>query len=119
MQTAEILGEHGVEATVINARFAKPLDTDLMLPIIEKMGRVVTMEDGCLMGGFGSALAEELFDRKLTPDLLRLGVPDQLVDHASPDQSRAELGLMPAQMAERILKQFELGEAYRELAERI
>ena len=45
------------------------------------------------MGGFGSALAEELFDRKLTPDLLRLGVPDKLVDHASPDQSKAELGL--------------------------
>ena len=119
MQTAEILSEHGVEATVINARFAKPLDTDLMLPIIEKIGRVATLEDGCLMGGFGSALAEELFDRKLTPDLLRLGVPDKLVDHASPDQSKAELGLMPSQMAERILKEFELSEAQRKLAEQV
>ena len=119
MQTAEILSEHGVEATVINARFAKPLDTDLMLPLIEKIGRVATLEDGCIMGGFGSALSEELFDRKMTPDLLRLGVPDKLVDHASPDQSRAALGLMPAQMAERILKQFELGGFELELAEKV
>jgi 1-deoxy-D-xylulose-5-phosphate synthase len=119
MQTAEILSEHGVEATVINARFAKPLDSDLMLPLAEKIGRVVTIEDGCLMGGFGSALAEELFDRGMTPDMLRLGVPDQLVDHASPDQSRAELGLMPAQMAARILQNFELGKTHRQLAEQV
>ena len=117
MQTAEILGEHGVQATVVNARFAKPLDTDLMLPLAEKTGRVVTMEDGCIMGGFGSGLAEELLDRGMKTDLMRLGVPDELVDHASPDQSKAALGLMPAQMAQRILKRFELGETSRELAE--
>ncbi len=117
MQTAEILSEHGVEATVINARFAKPLDTDLMLPLAEKIGRVVTMEDGCIMGGFGSGLAEELLDRDMKPDLMRLGVPDKLVDHASPDQSKAALGLMPAQMSERILKRFKLGEASREMVE--
>ena len=118
MQTAEILGEHGVQATVINARFAKPLDKELMLPLAEKIGKVVTLEDGCIMGGFGSALAEELMDRDMKPDLMRLGVPDELVDHASPDQSKAALGLMPAQMAERILKRFELGEgeASREMA---
>ena len=117
MQTAEILGEHGVQATVINARFAKPLDTELMLPLAEKIGRVVTMEDGCIKGGFGSGLAEEFLDRDMKPDLMRLGVPDVLVDHASPDQSKATLGLMPAQMAERILERFKLGEASRELAE--
>jgi len=119
MQTAEILSEHGVEATVVNARFAKPLDTELMLPLIDRIGRVATMEDGCLMGGFGSALAEALFDCKMTPDLLRLGVPDELVDHASPDQSKAVLGLMPAQMAERILQRFELGNVSLELAEQL
>ena len=117
MQTAEILGEHGVQATVVNARFAKPLDTDLMLPLAEKIGKVVTMEDGCIMGGFGSGLAEEFADRDMKPDLMRLGVPDELVDHASPDQSKAVLGLMPAQMAERILERFKLSEAGRELAE--
>lgn len=106
MQTAEILHEHGIEATVINARFAKPLDTELILPLAQRIGRVVTMEEGCLPGGFGSAIAEAMLDADITVPLTRLGVPDRLVDHATPDQSKAELELTPPQMAERILKLF-------------
>lgn len=106
LQTAEILHEHGIEATVVNARFAKPLDTELILPLAEKIGRVVTLEEGCLPGGFGSAVAEALLDADITVPLVRIGVPDILVDHASPDQSKAELGLTPAQMAERVLQKF-------------
>ncbi len=106
MQTAEILSEHGIEATVINARFVKPLDTELILPLAEKIGQVVTMEEGCLMGGFGSAVAEALMDHHVLVPVMRLGVPDVLVDHAKPDQSKATLGLTPAQMSDRILKTF-------------
>jgi len=104
MQTAEILGEHGIEATVINARFAKPLDTELILPIARQMRRVVTLEEGCIMGGFGSAVAESLLDHEVMVPVTRLGIPDVLVDHATPEQSYATLGLTPPQMAERILK---------------
>lgn len=106
MQTAEILHEHGIEATVVNARFAKPLDTELILPLAAQIGRVVTLEEGCLPGGFGSAIAEALLDADITAKLTRIGVPDQLVDHATPDESKAELGLFPPQMAERILNKF-------------
>lgn len=106
MQTAEILSEHGIEATVINARFAKPLDTELILPLAQKIGRVVTLEEGCLPGGFGSAVAESLMDAEITVPLTRIGIPDILVDHAEADQSKAELQLTPPQMAERILKLF-------------
>lgn len=106
MQTAEILSEHGIEATVINARFVKPLDTELILPLAEKIGKVVTMEEGCLMGGFGSAVAEALMDHNILVPVMRLGIPDKLVDHAKPDQSKAELELTPAQMSDRILKTF-------------
>lgn len=106
MQTAEILSEHGIEATVINARFVKPLDTELILPLAEKIGKVVTMEEGCLMGGFGSAVAEALMDHNVLVPVMRLGIPDKLVDHAKPDQSKAELELTPAQMSDRILKTF-------------
>lgn len=106
MQTAEILSEHGVEATVVNARFVKPLDTELILPLAEKIGKVVTMEEGCLMGGFGSAVAEALMDRNLLVPVMRLGVPDKLVDHAKPDESKVALELTPAQMSDRILKAF-------------
>ena len=106
MQTAEILGEHGVQATVINARFVKPLDTDLILPLAQQIGKVVTLEEGCLMGGFGSAVAEALLDADILVPLLRLGVPDVLVDHATPDESKVDLGLTPAQMANSILQKF-------------
>lgn len=106
MQVAEILSEHGIQATVINARFAKPLDTELILPLAQRIGRVVTLEEGCLPGGFGSAIAEALLDADLAVPLTRLGIPDKLVDHATPDESKADLGLTPPQMAERILKLF-------------
>jgi 1-deoxy-D-xylulose-5-phosphate synthase len=108
MQTAEILSEHGIEATVINARFAKPLDTELILPLAKQIGKVVTLEEGCIMGGFGSAIAESIMDAQIPASVMRLGVPDVLVDHAKPDESKATLGLTPPQMAERILANFSL-----------
>lgn len=106
MQTAEILHEHGIEATVVNARFAKPLDTELILPLAKQIGRVVTFEEGCLPGGFGSAVVEALMDADVAVPVTRIGVPDILVEHATPEQSKAELGLTPPQMADRILKLF-------------
>ncbi|AOX03679.1 1-deoxy-D-xylulose-5-phosphate synthase [Moorena producens PAL-8-15-08-1] len=106
MQTAEILSEHGIEATVINARFVKPLDTELIFPLAQKIGRVVTLEEGCLMGGFGSAVAEALMDNDILVPLKRFGVPDKLVDHAKPDESKADLGLTGSQIAEQIREAF-------------
>lgn len=106
LQVAEILSEHGVEATVVNARFVKPLDTELILPLAERIGKVATLEEGCLPGGFGTAVAEAFLDHDLLIPLKRFGVPDQLVDHAKPDESKADLGLTSAQIAERILQQF-------------
>lgn len=102
MQAAEILSEHGIEATVINARFAKPLDTELILPLARQVKRVVTLEEGCLMGGFGSAVAESLLDHEVMVPVTRLGVPDILVDHAKPEESLSDLQLTAPQIAERI-----------------
>jgi 1-deoxy-D-xylulose-5-phosphate synthase len=106
MQAAQILSEHGIEATVINARFVKPLDTDLIVPLAQKIGRVVTLEEGCVMGGFGSAVAEALLDADVLVPVKRIGIPDVLVEHATPDQSKAELGLTSRQIAERVLAAF-------------
>jgi 1-deoxy-D-xylulose-5-phosphate synthase len=106
MQTAELLVEHGMQATVINARFAKPLDTELILPPAQQIGRVATMEEGSLIGGFGTGLAEALLDNQILVPLIRIGVPDSLVDHATPEQSKAVLGLMPPQMMQQILQAF-------------
>jgi 1-deoxy-D-xylulose-5-phosphate synthase len=106
MQVAEILSEHGVEATVVNARFVKPLDTELILPLAKNIGKVVTLEEGCIMGGFGTAVMEALQDNNICVPVKRLGVPDILVDHATPDQSKADLGLTSSQMAQTILNAF-------------
>lgn len=106
MQTAEILSEHGIEATVVNARFVKPLDEELILPLAQRIGKVVTMEEGCIMGGFGSAVAEALLENDITVPVMRLGVPDKLVDCAKPDESKADLELTPPQMADRVLQKF-------------
>jgi len=106
MQVAEILREHGIEATVINARFAKPLDTELILPLAKQIGRVVTLEEGCLMSGFGSAVAEALLDANVVVPVKRIGIPDILVDHAEPNESKADLGLTSPQIAETVRQAF-------------
>ena len=106
MATAGLLQEKGVRATVINARFLRPLDEALILPMAERIGRVVTMEEGALAGGFGAAVVETLNDHQVLVPVFRIGIPDVLVDHASPDQSKQALGLTPAQMAERILERY-------------
>ena len=106
MATAGLLQEKGVRAAVINARFLRPLDEALILPMAERIGRVVTMEEGALAGGFGAAVVETLNDHQVLVPVFRIGIPDVLVDHASPDQSKQALGLTPAQMAERILERY-------------
>jgi len=106
MATAGLLQERGVHAAVINARFLRPLDEALILPMAQRIGRVVTMEEGCLAGGFGAAVVETLVDHDVLVPVLRIGIPDVLVDHASPDQSKRALGLTPPQMAETILARF-------------
>jgi 1-deoxy-D-xylulose-5-phosphate synthase len=103
METADLLQAHGIACTVVNARFAKPLDTALFLPLAKRIGRVVTMEEGCLPGGFGSAIAEMLMDAGVMVPLKRIGVPDILVEHATPEESKFDIGLTPKQMAESIL----------------
>jgi 1-deoxy-D-xylulose-5-phosphate synthase len=106
MQAAEILSEHGIEATVVNSRFVKPLDTELIFPLAQKIGRVATLEEGCLMGGFGSAVTEALVDNNILVPVKRFGVSDQLVDHAKPEEAQAEVGLTSSQIAEQVLEAF-------------
>ncbi len=106
LQTAKILVESGIKSTVINARFLRPLDQGLIHPLARRIGRIVTMEEGTICGGFGSAVIESLIDQDLLVSTLRIGIPDQLVDHASPAQSKESLGLTPALMSNRIQKRF-------------
>ena len=111
LATAELLERSGQSATVVNARFLRPLDQSLIHPLCQRINRVVTMEEGALAGGFGAAVLESLSDQAIDVAMLRLGIPDQLVDHATPQQSLEALGLTPAQMAVRIQDRFSFGVA--------
>ena len=82
LEAADVMEDAGISATVVNARFVRPLDSELILPLAEQIGKVITIEDGVLMGGFGSAILEMFADYGLTKiQVKRLGIPDQFVDH--------------------------------------
>ena len=86
--------EHGLRVGVINARFAKPLDSATINKAIQQASFVVTIEEGCLMGGFGSAVLESANDAGLsTSHVRRLGLPDRFILHAERDEQLAEAGL--------------------------
>ncbi|MCL4501712.1 MAG: 1-deoxy-D-xylulose-5-phosphate synthase [Deltaproteobacteria bacterium] len=93
LAAAEKLEEHGFSATVVNARFVKPLDENLILTLAAKHGRVLTVEENVLAGGFGSAVLELLADHRLAVSVKRLGIPDIFVEHGSPAILRQKYGL--------------------------
>jgi 1-deoxy-D-xylulose-5-phosphate synthase len=94
VKAAENLRKQGVEIGVINARFAKPLDRSTLLRAIEQLPLVVTVEEGTLEGGFGSALLEAANAASLdTRNVVRLGLPDHFVEHAERGELLAQLGL--------------------------
>jgi 1-deoxy-D-xylulose-5-phosphate synthase len=93
LDAAAMLEEQGFSATVVNARFIKPLDEDLILTLAARHGRVLTVEENVLAGGFGSAVLELLADRELSVAVKRLGIPDTFVEHGSPAILRQKYGL--------------------------
>jgi 1-deoxy-D-xylulose-5-phosphate synthase len=92
---AEALAASGLAVTVVDARFVKPLDEELLAAEGQRAGRLLTVEEGCLPGGFGSAVLEAFERRGLAGGVLvhRLGLPDAFVTHGDPARQRAELGI--------------------------
>jgi 1-deoxy-D-xylulose-5-phosphate synthase len=103
---AELLAERGLDVTVADARFAKPLDTGLLAQLAAEHELLVTVEEGVLQGGFGTAVWEALNDDAPTPltrtRILRIGMPDRYVTHGAPNLLHEEVGFTPARIAERI-----------------
>jgi 1-deoxy-D-xylulose-5-phosphate synthase len=106
-----LLREHGISTTVINARFAKPLDTELLGREIAKHSLCVTMEDHALAGGFGAGVLELINELGLAlpSNLLRFGVPDDFIPHGSQAEQHQLAGLGDNQILGRIVDSF--GEA--------
>ena len=98
-----LLAEDGLKVAVVNARFIKPIDSELLIRHAQSSRLVVTMEDGVLSGGFGSLVAEILADRGIATPLHRIGWPDAFVSHGnSVADLRARYGLSPASMIDGI-----------------
>jgi 1-deoxy-D-xylulose-5-phosphate synthase len=102
LEAAEILAERGISVTVADARFAKPIDAGLAAQLAAEHELLVTVEEGVLAGGFGSAVWETLSDAGLTARILRVGLPDRYVTHGAPKLLHEEVGFTGARIAERI-----------------
>src|SRR5918996_4968880 len=99
---ADLLADRGLEVTVADARFAKPLDAGLLAQLAAEHDLLVTVEEGVLMGGFGSAVWESLSEGGAAPRMLRVGLPDRYVTHGAPKLLHEEVGFTPERIAERI-----------------
>jgi 1-deoxy-D-xylulose-5-phosphate synthase len=103
LEAAEELATRGIEVTVADARFAKPLDARLLADLAAEHELLVTVEEGVLAGGFGTAVWETLGDGgAVAPRILRIGLPDRYVTHGKPALLHAEVGFTGPRIAERI-----------------
>jgi 1-deoxy-D-xylulose-5-phosphate synthase len=95
-----------LDATVANMRFVKPLDADLVRQLAETHDYIVTVEEGCVMGGAGSACVEALLASGVMRPVLQLGLPDRFIDHGDPAKLLVECGLDGAGIAKSIRERF-------------
>ena len=108
LEVADLLAKRSIEATVINARFAKPIDAEAMRAAASSHPLLVTVEDHALLGGFGSAVGEALLDSGIGgARVVRLGLPDRFIEHGNRDELLRRLNLAPAQIAERCVAELE------------
>ena len=103
-RAAELLRADGIEAAVVNMRFVKPLDTEILAELAKTKKLLVTLEENALAGGFGSAVVEYLADSGLASgtQILRFGLPDAFVEQGTPDELLTICGLQPEQIAAKV-----------------
>ena len=109
LQAADKLAEHGIACSVVNALFVKPLDVDLLLDAARNTGRIVTIEENVLAGGFGSAVLEALSDAGVEGvTVRRIGMPDSFVEHGTATDQRRQLQLDTGGIVRMVLEMFPL-----------
>jgi 1-deoxy-D-xylulose-5-phosphate synthase len=102
LEAAAILADRGLDVTVADARFAKPIDAGLVAQLAAEHELLVTVEEGVLAGGFGSAVWETLSDAGLAARILRVGLPDRYITHGAPSLLHEEVGFTGERIAQRI-----------------
>ena len=109
LHAAEKLSEKGIEVTVVNARFAKPLDKALILDLVRNHKLIATVEDHALMGGFGSAVLELVTEeREDAGKVIRMGIPDRFIEHGPRNLILKNIGLDEDGIADKFIATLEL-----------
>jgi 1-deoxy-D-xylulose-5-phosphate synthase len=103
LKAAALLEKEGIHAEVVNMRFVKPIDNELLDDIAGKFDHLVTVEDNTIKGGFGSAVLEGLQEIGKPVRVLNLGLPDSFIEHGTPDQLYQLVGLHPEGIANKIM----------------
>jgi 1-deoxy-D-xylulose-5-phosphate synthase len=104
-EVRNILKEQGLKCSLVNARFAKPIDTDYIHMAAKDHKLFVTMEENVACGGYGEKVRAYLDENKIDADMLQIAIPDQFVTHGNVDKLRQELGIDAKSIADRILKE--------------
>lgn len=109
VEAASTLEKEGLNPAHYDMRFVKPLDEVMLHEVFTRFKKVITVEDGCLMGGFGSAVLEWMVDHGYSSQVKRLGIPDRVVEHGEQIQLHAECGFDPEGIAKAVRELCEVG----------
>ncbi|OGU69452.1 MAG: 1-deoxy-D-xylulose-5-phosphate synthase [Stygiobacter sp. RIFOXYC12_FULL_38_8] len=99
---AEQLSAEGLSAEVVNMRFVKPLDSDLLDSVSKRFTKIVTLEESTIVGGFGSAVLEYFAEKNYKNDILRIALPDNFVDHGTQEELHKIIGIDPEGIFEKV-----------------
>ncbi|MBD7906785.1 1-deoxy-D-xylulose-5-phosphate synthase [Sporosarcina gallistercoris] len=99
-EAAELLAERGISVSIVNARFIKPLDEEMLDELFAAGKPIITVEEAVLAGGFGSAVLEYAHDTGVNAPIHRMGIPDQFIEHGDVDALLAEIGMTPGALAD-------------------
>ena len=102
VEACKIVSFEGLKPAHYDMRFVKPLDEQMLHEVFTDFNRVITVEDGCLMGGFGSAVLEFMAEHGYTAQIKRLGIPDRIVEHGEPLELHRECGFDPEGIADAV-----------------
>lgn len=104
LEAKEILSEEGINPTIVNARFLKPMDEDMLHTLFKNHKNVVTIEDNVITGGFGSRISKFIIDNGYKVNILNIAIPEEFIKHGNADELYNFVGLSPKCIAEKIRK---------------
>jgi 1-deoxy-D-xylulose-5-phosphate synthase len=112
------LSAYDVSVAHYDMRFVKPIDEVMLHEVFSKFKYVITVEDGCLMGGFGSAVIEFMVDQKYSAEVVRLGIPDKYIHHGTTEELHEDCGFDAASIVKTIKKMLSIVDSSKNLSEK-